>query len=84
MHKMSPDEVPYNMNDYGFFVDMETNLFICENQNMVDTHPHSDSDLAGLQPVKPVKRKTIDIAVILVHITYIIGISVLCYKLWAK
>jgi len=72
------------MNDYGFFVDMETNMFICENQNMVDTHPHSDSDLAGLEPVKQVKRKTIDIAVILVHITYIIGISILCYKLWAK
>ena len=84
MHQMSPDEVPYNMNDYGFLVDMETNMFICENQKISEEHPHSDSDLAGLEPVNPVNRKTIDIAVILVHITYIIGISVLCYKLWAK
>jgi hypothetical protein len=82
MHEnMYPDEVPHNMNDYGFFVDMETNMFICENQNILEAHPHSDSDL---DTPEPVKRKTIDLALILVNITYIIGVSMLCYKLWAK
>jgi len=84
MNQMSPDEVPHNMNDYGFFVDMETNLFICENQNIIDSHPHSDSDLDKSEPVQPVKKKTIDLALILVHVTYFIGVSVLCYKLWAR
>lgn len=39
---MHPDEININMEDYGYFIDIETKFYVPEK---VEFHPHSDSDL---------------------------------------
>ena len=88
---MCPDEIYYDMNDNGFFVDMETNMFLFEE---VDLHPHSDSDLVNVEKKNIGEAAIVDKTpsnkfaslqnMVFIHITYLVGVSFLCYKLWVK
>lgn len=86
---MCPDEIYHDMNDYGFFVDMETNMFLCENPNISEpSYQCSDSDLVDSECFKdaesPIVTKRIgEKSMMLIHVTSLIGVTLLCYKLWS-
>jgi len=78
---MQLDEVYNNMEDYGYFIDMETRFCMPEK---VEPHPHSDSDLRT--DSKPSEQNTsIVFTPACIHLIYVSIIYLLCvYHLVSK
>jgi len=82
---MCPDEIYYDMNDNGFFVDMETNMFIFEedDSDLVNVEKKNIGEAAIVDKTPSNKFASLQ-NMVFIHITYLVGVSFLCYKLWVK
>jgi len=82
---MCPDEIYYDMNDYGFFVDMETNMFLFEevDSDLVNVEKKNIGEAAIVDKTPSNKFASLQ-NMVFIHITYLVGVSFLCYKLWLK
>jgi len=83
--RMCPDEIYYDMNDYGFFVDMETNMFLFEevDSDLVNVEKKNIGEAAIVDKTPSNKFASLQ-NMVFIHITYLVGVSFLCYKLWLK
>lgn len=88
-NQMLVDEVYREMTDYGHFVDTEEDLLELETRTIENSNKKDDDYYQNAQTIDELiehriqaKASQIEKHILFVHLSYLIGIGFLCYKLY--
>jgi len=86
---MLVDEIYNAMAEYGHFVDTEEDLFELEKSTIENSNKKDDDYYKSIHSIETfveqriqTKASQLEQKMLFIHITYLIGIGFLCYKLY--
>jgi hypothetical protein len=86
---MLVDEIYKEMTEYGHFVDTEEDLFELEASTIENSNKKDDDYYQNKKTIEDLiergiqtKASQLEQKMLFIHITYLIGIGFLCYKLY--
>lgn len=91
MNQMLVDEIHYEMAEYGHFVDTEEDLLELESSTIENSNKKDDDYYQNKKNIEELiensiqtKTSQIEKNILFVHVSYLVGIAFLCYKIYSN